>query len=51
MAAACSTRLPHSRPGKAVSIGPHLLIRTAYFAANQLYQEAVPLSATGGCRW
>jgi len=27
MAAACATRLPHRRPGKAVAFGPRLLIR------------------------
>ena len=27
MAAACATRLPHPRPGRAVTVGPRLLIR------------------------
>jgi len=37
MAAACTTTLPYPRPGRAVAVGPRLLIRQenpVYFAAN-----------------
>ena len=37
MSAACATRLPHPRTGRAVAVGPRLLIRQgnpAYFTAG-----------------
>jgi len=54
MAAVCTTGLPHPRPGRAVAVGPRLLIRQGkpcLFRSCPLYLEAIPLSATGGRGW
>jgi len=46
MAAACATRLPHPRPGRAVAVGPRrLLIRPgkpSLFRSKPPHLEAVP---------